>query len=233
MFFDIDDVCDRPVLCRTCCRRPTFSRRRCTRSASPIATMSWSTTSRARHAAPRVWWTFRAFGHGEVSVLNGGLAKWLAAGLPVTDQPARQRQASFTAQFDLARSVRGGRTLGARRWYNSDHRQPAGRPLRGVERNTRRCAPVISPHSRNVPFSSFFDVEEVTASGDRPMISPRYSRLRASTWPSRLSPTAARASRPAPRPSQPTCSAARMSPSTTALGRNGETVTMCRSKGER
>ena len=59
------------------------------------------------YAASRVWWTFRAFGHGQVSVLDGGLAKWLAAGLPITDRPARQRQASFTARFEpsLVRSA--------------------------------------------------------------------------------------------------------------------------------
>ena len=58
-------------------------------------------------AATRVWWTFRAFGHHEVGVLDGGLAKWLAAGLPVTDQPPRPRQASLTARFDpsLVRSA--------------------------------------------------------------------------------------------------------------------------------
>src|SRR3546814_962646 len=28
-------------------------------------------------SAPRVWWTFRAFGHEEVAVLDGGLPKWL------------------------------------------------------------------------------------------------------------------------------------------------------------
>ena len=28
------------------------------------------------YSAPRVWWTFRTFGHDKVSVLNGGLPKW-------------------------------------------------------------------------------------------------------------------------------------------------------------
>lgn len=30
--------------------------------------------------APRVWWMFRVFGHDCVSILNGGLVKWVAAG---------------------------------------------------------------------------------------------------------------------------------------------------------
>lgn len=34
--------------------------------------------------AARLWWMLRASGHGAVSVLDGGMAAWLAAGLPVT-----------------------------------------------------------------------------------------------------------------------------------------------------
>jgi len=35
-------------------------------------------------AAARAWWMFRAFGHGDVSWLNGSLPKWLDEGRPVT-----------------------------------------------------------------------------------------------------------------------------------------------------
>ena len=35
-------------------------------------------------SAPRVWWMFRLFGHDKVSVLNGGLAKWLTEERPVS-----------------------------------------------------------------------------------------------------------------------------------------------------
>jgi thiosulfate/3-mercaptopyruvate sulfurtransferase len=34
-------------------------------------------------SAPRVWWTFRAFGFQRVSVLDGGLPKWRREGRPV------------------------------------------------------------------------------------------------------------------------------------------------------
>jgi thiosulfate/3-mercaptopyruvate sulfurtransferase len=34
-------------------------------------------------SAARVWWTFRAFGHDTVAVLDGGLRKWRAEGRPV------------------------------------------------------------------------------------------------------------------------------------------------------
>jgi len=39
--------------------------------------------------AARLWWSLRYFGHDLVRVLDGGLAGWTAAGLPVTtDEPA-------------------------------------------------------------------------------------------------------------------------------------------------
>jgi thiosulfate/3-mercaptopyruvate sulfurtransferase len=49
-------------------------------------------------ASARVWWTFRVFGHPDVAVLDGGLAKWRAEGRPLTDEPAIPREAHFTAR---------------------------------------------------------------------------------------------------------------------------------------
>lgn len=40
------------------------------------------------NAAARLWWMLRALGHGRVSVLDGGLAAALAAGLPLTTELA-------------------------------------------------------------------------------------------------------------------------------------------------
>lgn len=58
-------------------------------------------------AAARVWWMFRVFGHQEISVLNGGLPKWLAEGRPVEDLPPHPRERHFTARMDstLVRSA--------------------------------------------------------------------------------------------------------------------------------
>ncbi|XP_065662233.1 thiosulfate sulfurtransferase [Hydra vulgaris] len=41
----------------------------------------------ALYSAPRVWWMFQAFGHEKVSVLNGGLRKWVEAGFPTVTGP--------------------------------------------------------------------------------------------------------------------------------------------------
>jgi len=49
-------------------------------------------------ASARAWWMLRLFGHPEVAVLDGGLAKWLAEGRPVDDRPVIPREAHFTAR---------------------------------------------------------------------------------------------------------------------------------------
>lgn len=45
------------------------------------------------YSAGRVWWMFRAMGHDNVAVLNGGLKKWKAEGRPVTAEAPRGRSA--------------------------------------------------------------------------------------------------------------------------------------------
>jgi len=49
-------------------------------------------------ASARAWWMFRHFGHEDVVVLDGGLAKWLAEGRPVDDATARPTERHFTAR---------------------------------------------------------------------------------------------------------------------------------------
>lgn len=54
-------------------------------------------------SAARVWWTFRAMGHREVAVLNGGLKKWKAEGRPLTGEPTAPRSPRhFTPRFNAA-----------------------------------------------------------------------------------------------------------------------------------
>ncbi|MBS0540705.1 MAG: 3-mercaptopyruvate sulfurtransferase [Proteobacteria bacterium] len=57
--------------------------------------------------AARVWWMFRAMGHKDVAILDGGLPKWMAEGHPVTDEVTVAREKHFTARLDntLVRSV--------------------------------------------------------------------------------------------------------------------------------
>jgi len=47
--------------------------------------------------AARLWWLLRYFGHDQVAVLDGGLAAWTAAGLPVTGAVPRPVAGNFAA----------------------------------------------------------------------------------------------------------------------------------------
>ena len=48
--------------------------------------------------AARVWFLLRAFGHDDAAVLDGGLAKWIAEGRPMTREPLDIAPASFEAR---------------------------------------------------------------------------------------------------------------------------------------
>jgi thiosulfate/3-mercaptopyruvate sulfurtransferase len=50
-------------------------------------------------AAMRAWWTFRVFGHNHVSVLSGGLPKWLAEERPLSSGPQNILKKQFVAKF--------------------------------------------------------------------------------------------------------------------------------------
>jgi len=47
-------------------------------------------------SAARVWWMFRAMGHRDVFVLDGGFPKWRAEGRPTEDLPPIHRTRHFT-----------------------------------------------------------------------------------------------------------------------------------------
>lgn len=53
--------------------------------------------------AARLWFLLRALGHARVAVLDGGLARWQALGLPVDDKVPQPVPASYTGEFDRSR----------------------------------------------------------------------------------------------------------------------------------
>src|SRR5256714_818476 len=55
--------------------------------------------------AARLWWMLRWVGHEAVAVLDGGLAKWLQEGRPVTPEVPRFAHSSYPVRPPAARAV--------------------------------------------------------------------------------------------------------------------------------
>ncbi len=111
-------------------------------------------------SAARVWWTFRAMGHDDVAVLNGGLKKWTGEGRELEDGPPprrferhfspRQNSGLIRDQSDIVELVAHGNAqlVDAR---------PAGRFM-GTEPEPRpgvRSGHI--PGSRNVPSATLIN----------------------------------------------------------------------------
>lgn len=68
--------------------------------------------------AARAWWTFRAFGHDDVVVLDGGLPRWRQEGRPLASGAPSHVPGAFTAKprRELVRDLEAVRAnLGSRR----------------------------------------------------------------------------------------------------------------------
>lgn len=107
------------------------------------------------YSAPRGWWMFRAFGHDNVAVLDGGLPKWRAEGRPVTTAIPSPAPARFTAKLrpDLLRLVDQVKANIASGTEQVVDARGAGR-FNGTEPETRaglRSGHI--PKSLNVPYA--------------------------------------------------------------------------------
>ncbi|XP_002737867.1 thiosulfate sulfurtransferase-like [Saccoglossus kowalevskii] len=70
-------------------------------------------------SAARAWWMFQHFGHPNVSVLNGGLQRWIKEGYPLTDEPTVVEPEKFQASVsnmsevktfeDIVQNIKDGR----------------------------------------------------------------------------------------------------------------------------
>ncbi len=108
VFFDIDEIAaddtDLPHMLPTPAKFASRVRRLGIGDGSRIVVYDgWGVRS-----AARAWWTFRAMGHEDVVVLDGGLPKWIAEGWPVTDRAVRPTERHFTVRVanDLVRDRR-------------------------------------------------------------------------------------------------------------------------------
>lgn len=114
--------------------------------------------------APRVWWMLRAFGHNDVSVLNGGMAKWRAENRPISKEIPTITKTSFSANFNpkMIRSfeqiqenlkTKAETVLDARSSGRFEASEPE--PRAG-------CRPGHIPGSLNLPFNRLIDQQKGT-----------------------------------------------------------------------
>ena len=58
------------------------------------------------YSAPRAWYLFRAFGHDSVSLLDGGLPRWIAEGQPISREepcvPKENYKSNFKPEFVIS-----------------------------------------------------------------------------------------------------------------------------------
>ncbi len=100
MFFDIEDIADEksslPHMLPSAAKFASRMRKMGIGDGMRIIAYD----SEGLYSAARVWWMFRAMGHRDVAVLDGGLKKWKAEGRPVTDDVTQLRTPRhFTARL--------------------------------------------------------------------------------------------------------------------------------------
>ena len=187
--------------------------------------------SEGLYSAARVWWMFRAMGHEEVRVLNGGLKKWKAERRPLEDgEPRRRTERHFTAMLnaELVRDASDVKALIGSKAAQIVDARAAARFAGSVPEPRAGLRSGHIPGSRNVPFASLLNADGTLKPSRR--AARHLRRAPASTPPSRWSPRAARASPPASWRWRWPSSAARTPPSTTAPGPNGAPTPPCPSR---
>jgi thiosulfate/3-mercaptopyruvate sulfurtransferase len=167
VFFDIDEICDKQTTLPHMLPTPQ-------EFASNMQTLGVSHTSRVvvythsgAMSAARVWWTFRVFGHLNVSVLNGGISAWKGVGgaiesgplAPVKDKGVYRHGGLNTKLIaslaDVMSVVETGRAQICDVRPEARWRAQAPEPRAGVERGH-------IPGSLNIPSTLFLEENDVT-----------------------------------------------------------------------
>lgn len=112
-------------------------------------------------SSARVWWMFRAMGHHDVAVLDGGLPKWKAEDRPLSDYPPTPRERHFTARQDntcvrtaqeVLKTVGDGSTVILDARSEGRFRGTAPEPREGL-----RSGHI--PGSKSLPFDGLFKAD--------------------------------------------------------------------------
>jgi thiosulfate/3-mercaptopyruvate sulfurtransferase len=162
LFFDIDDLSDEksdlPHMLPTTIKFASRMKKMGIGDGKRIVVYDTS----GLFSAARVWWTFRAMGHQDVAVLNGGLRKWKAEGRPLEDGPPAPRSTRhFTPlqNSELVRDIEDMKGYVAKGNMQIVDARPAGR-FEGKDPEPRpglRQGHI--PGSRNVPSSMILNAD--------------------------------------------------------------------------
>lgn len=115
-------------------------------------------------AAARAWWMFRVFGHEDVSVLDGGITKWLREGRVTEDLPPVPRERHFMPrvnQLIVRNKLQMLTNLESRREQVIDARSPQRFAGQEAEPWPHKKVGHI-PGSANVPWTEMLDQETKT-----------------------------------------------------------------------
>ncbi|MFI4973962.1 MAG: 3-mercaptopyruvate sulfurtransferase [Caulobacterales bacterium] len=165
VFFDIDGVSDHasglPHMLPSPPEFATAARRLGVEPGSKIVVYD----SVGVFSAPRVWWSFRAMGHADVAVLDGGLRRWLEELRPVEAGWREPAHGEFKAHArpGLVRDLAQVRDALERRSAQVvDARSPAR--FRGDEPEPRAGLRAgHMPGARNVPWSALVEADGALA----------------------------------------------------------------------
>lgn len=111
-------------------------------------------------SAPRVWWTFRAFGHESVSILDGGLRSWKDSKFEIATEKETAPVAKFNAKFNpsFVKSFEDIKNNMDTKKFQLIDARPAGR-FEGTDPEPRKdCKPGHIPGAVNIPFPMTQDI---------------------------------------------------------------------------
>lgn len=118
--------------------------------------------SEGLYSAARVWWMFRAMGHDDVAVLNGGLKKWRAENRPLEDLPPPMRsERHFTPRVrtDLVRDWSDVKAMIGNATTQIVDARAAQRFAGSVPEPRAGLRAGHIPSSKNVPFQGLLNAD--------------------------------------------------------------------------
>ncbi|KAH9513056.1 hypothetical protein Btru_035721 [Bulinus truncatus] len=115
-------------------------------------------------SAQRVWLTFHAFGHKNVSVLEGGFQQWLSHGGAVTNEVEAVPKTQFKARFNskLIKQMSDIMNNLKKPEFQLVDARPEGRYMGIIPEPRADTKPGCIPQSVNLPFMNMMDISERT-----------------------------------------------------------------------